>query len=157
MTAALIGLAGVIVEALLKTVFDLVVETRRWRREDRLRYDEERLDAYVGLLRAGREVADFELQAMAAPYFGTEAVATPRYIGESLKLHRDFTSAYQRVAILGSATVRRAVAEYRNVVPSAITGPRDPVAGVVEGMRAYDAGEDAILAVIRKELGIPDA
>lgn len=95
MAQGLFALAGVIVGFLLKSVFDLIMENRRWTREDRLYFKNKRLEAYASL------VSIAELMALTS-WDLHENGKDEEYVD---LMHR-FLTAYQTAFMLASSTTR---------------------------------------------------
>jgi hypothetical protein len=89
MTQGAFALAGVFVGAVLKSLFDLLIENRRWRREDRQYFKDKRLEAYISLVASAQEMVMMSWE-----------LYEERKDNEYSALMHKFLSDYQTVYIL---------------------------------------------------------
>jgi hypothetical protein len=145
MTAALIGLAGVVLGAVIKTVLDIALENRRWGREDQLRYFQQRLEAYAGFLRV-----------LSAMHIDRKEPAEPP---ERRPDFGDLLGAYYLVDLLASQPVR--VAATKCLLAAGLTAVELADLGEDHPWLGYsgsDTGVEhatAFREAARAELGLP--
>ncbi len=92
---AIFALAGVIVGVLLKAVFDILLENRRWAKENRQYFKNKRIDSYSSFIASAQDMA-----------LRSWSIHESSKDDEYVELSRKFLSDYQVVYMLAGSSVR---------------------------------------------------
>ncbi|WP_174528054.1 hypothetical protein [Micromonospora maritima] len=148
----LIGTAGTMLATSLN-------ERTRWRRSQTVRWDERRLDAYVELTKAVKEIHAVATQMLGEHRPGARrpALARDEGVGRLAEMDVRHTLAWEAVLLLGDEATVRAAAEWRHAVrdieSAARALPRPPTDVSVMVQRA-DVGRDRFYRAARESLGV---
>jgi hypothetical protein len=137
------GAAGALVGALVKGVTDWLTETRRFKREDRLRSEATRRAAYAALMHAAAIAAE-ELRRLGTAIDRDDDADADQHYQERQRFEREAFRLYSEISFLAPANVTEAA----RVLGEALSPDRcDP-------SNAY-AALDTFNAVARQDLGLP--
>ncbi|WP_431932433.1 hypothetical protein [Micromonospora sp. RP3T] len=148
----LIGTAGTMLATGLN-------ERTRWRRSQTVRWDERRLDAYVELTKAVKEIHAVATQMLGEHRPGAMRPALDRNEGVARLAEADVrhTLAWESVLLLGDEATVRAAAEWRHAVRDIESAARylpRPPSDVTEMIHRADVGRDRFYRAARESLGV---
>ncbi|MDG4800450.1 hypothetical protein [Micromonospora sp. WMMD980] len=134
-------------------------ERTRWRRSQTVRWDERRLDAYVELTKAVKEIHAVATQMLSEHRPGARRPAFDHDEGVARLAEADVrhTLAWEAVLLLGDEATVGAAAEWRHAVRDlesaarALPHPPTDVSGMIQ--RA-DVGRDRFYRAARESLGV---
>ncbi|WP_405089750.1 hypothetical protein OG767_18790 [Micromonospora sp. NBC_01392] len=134
-------------------------ERTRWRRSQTVRWDERRLDAYVELTKAVKEIHAVATQMLGEHRPGARRPALAHHEGVARLAEADVrhTLAWESVLLLGDEATVRAAAEWRHAVRDIESAARDlprPPTDVPGMVHRADVGRDRFYRAARESLGV---
>ncbi|MFG1673637.1 hypothetical protein [Micromonospora sp. NPDC049282] len=134
-------------------------ERTRWRRSQTVRWDERRLDAYVELTKAVKEIHAVATQMLGAHRPGARRPPLDRSEGVARLAEADVrhTLAWEAVLLLGDEGTVSAAAEWRHAVRDIESAARDlpdPPTDVPGMIQRADLGRDRFYRAARESLGV---
>ncbi|WP_253866364.1 hypothetical protein ACN27B_27150 [Micromonospora sp. WMMD754] len=153
------ALLGVLVGTAGTMLVTSLNERTRWRRSQTVRWDERRLDAYVELTKAVKEIHAVATQMLGEHRPEARRPALDRAEGLARLAEADVrhTLAWEAVLLLGDEATVEAAAEWRHAVrdiESAARGLPRPPSDVPGMIHRADVGRDRFYHAARRSLGV---
>jgi hypothetical protein len=153
------ALIGVVVGALGTLLATSLAERSRWRREQSVRWDERRLDAYVAYAATIKEIHTIAFRLAAAHRPASAAPPMDRALGLETLAQANFrrTQALEAVRLLGDAEAVAAARDWQSAVRTVeilAQGQDINEAHWVQAVRVVDDARDRFYVVARASLAV---
>jgi hypothetical protein len=146
MEVALIGAAGTLLGIVLTALFALTNERVKWKRDQRVRFNSDRIEAYAGFLAGVEELLHYSEHLAALQTDASSGPVRDRVIDDLNEAVTQFTVYLHKVIILGSPSVVAVAREMRGLVQT--------IHEQAPSVDAYRAIRDRFYEVVRNEVHV---